>query len=756
MTRVALLIGVSQYQEAQTQGASLPPLSTAERDVAAIAKVLQDPYKGNFEEADVQQLINPDLQTIRFGIETLLRDRTQDDLVVLYFSGHALVDETGLLYFATRNTDRSNLSSTAVSADFLQALLYTSIAKKQVIILDCYYSGGIGEVDVKQQLGGYGKAVLSASISFVSLGDRVPDLSQDISAFEYSAKQRSTGLSIYTHYLVEGLETGAADRNNDGAISLDELHEYATVRVQIASPAIQPAIYALPKVGQIQLAKTAIATPKLVYRQSFENFVQRRGGNVSLLSYRTLDIRRDRLGLHPTEALDIQDSVLRPYREYNAKLELYKQVVKSVVQLETLPLSPETQQDLQYLHHDVLGLTDFDIAAIEQPILPPSLEKSFGTLMIGGVTLTLTLVAGIVSLMWYITTPDPPPLPLNWLPKIEGLPKFVSIPFPKPKPKPQPQPERSPQPAPPRPPAVPFRLRTRDPITLFGHAEPVQGLAINPLSSLLISGSWDKTIKIWDLQTGAALQTLTEPGDVVRDIAIAPTGERFASAIDNGTIQIWQLDGQRAKEIASLERTLGDRTSPVYAIAFTSNGETLASGTGDGTIEIWNVDRGKLRKTLTGHFGPVRAVAIAPDDNTLVSGSGDSTIKIWNLNTGQLKNTLTSHTDLVRALAIAPDGNTLVSASWDQTIKIWNLNTGQLKNTLTGHTNLLTAIAISPDGKTLVSGSDDNTIKIWNLDTGEELATLTDHLSDVFSVVISPDGRTLVSASWDTTIKLWR
>ncbi|MCT7981870.1 caspase family protein [Laspinema sp. A4] len=770
MKRVALLIGISQHEAGEDEDPGLPPLPTAKQDVSAIAQVLQHPEQGGFAPADVQQLIDPDLQSIRCGLEVLLRDRQPEDLVLLYFSGHAIADSTGSLYFATKNTTCKHLTNTAIAAEFLQALLYTSVAQQQIIILDCYFSGGTGLVDVKQQLGGYGKAILTASTTFQSLnrwGDRIAHPNPAINCLDYSAKQHHLGLSIYTGYFIEGIETGAGDLNRDGTISLEELHHYASQKVQILAPALQPAIYALPEIGAVALGKAPKDNPRLTYQLAVENFLGRSGGTLSLLSLRSLEIRRESLGISATDALILQENALKPYRHYKTKLQLYKTVVRSVMQLQDLPLSPEIEQDLQHLRRDILGLGDLDVRVIEEPLYPSELEKSFPTLMVAWASITLILVFGSYSIYKYLTNPVPSPAISTWLEAIP-IPSFSRT---TPDPSPEPEPESPTQsetkpgrpqnkrvrPLPPRPQAVPFQVPTQDPMVLTGHVGPVQGLAIDPQGQLLISGSWDNTLNIWDLETGVVRETLrSESPSVIRDVALDPYSQRIASARDDGTIEIWQLDRQGSDLNVALEQRIAAHFGPVYAIAISPDGLTLASGSQDNTIKIWAIETGDLLHTLTDHQGPVRSLAITPDGQTLISGAGDATIKIWNLETGELQNTLTDHTRLVRGLAIAPDGKTLASASWDRTLKIWDLTTGELRNTLIGHTDSVVSVAISPDGSTLVSGSDDDTIKLWDLTTGEERATFTNHRSDVFSLVFSLNGKTLVSASWDQTIQVWR
>ncbi|MDB9444228.1 hypothetical protein PN497_23160 [Sphaerospermopsis kisseleviana CS-549] len=202
--------------------------------------------------------------------------------------------------------------------------------------------------------------------------------------------------------------------------------------------------------------------------------------------------------------------------------------------------------------------------------------------------------------------------------------------------------------------------------TLRGHSLRVDSVAYSPDGQTLASGSYDKTIKLWDVKTGNLLQTLT--GHSLR----------------------------------------------VDSVAYSPDGQTLVSGSDDKTIKLWNVRTGTLLQTIT-DSNRVRSVAYSPDGQTLASGSGDKTIKLWNVKTGRLLQTLTGHYDSVNSVAYSPDGQTLASGSFDETIKLWDVKTGNLLQTLTGHSNPVVSVAYSPDGQTLASGSKDGTIKIWRL-----------------------------------------
>jgi|GEM_PF-1297353 len=246
--------------------------------------------------------------------------------------------------------------------------------------------------------------------------------------------------------------------------------------------------------------------------------------------------------------------------------------------------------------------------------------------------------------------------------------------------------------------------------TLTGHISMVNSVAFSPDGTTLASGSWDTTIKLWNVATGGLLRTLTGHTGYVYSVAFSPDGTTLASGSEDNTIKLWNV------ATGGLLRTLTGHTSYVDSVAFSPDGATLASGEcEDNTIKLWNVATGGLLRTLTGHTGYVNSVAFSPDGTTLASGSSDNTIKLWNVATGGLLRTIIGHTSYVSPVAFSPDGTTLASGSWDSTIKLWNVATGGLLRTLTGHISIVNSVAFSPDGATLASGSSDNTIKLWDV-----------------------------------------
>ena len=319
--------------------------------------------------------------------------------------------------------------------------------------------------------------------------------------------------------------------------------------------------------------------------------------------------------------------------------------------------------------------------------------------------------------------------------------------------------------------------------TLKGHSNWVDSVAYSPDGQTVASGSNDKTIKLWNVNTGNLLQTFEGHSKWVNSVAYSPDGQTLASGSNDNsvgevlasgsfddTIKLWNV------KTGKLLQTLEGNSHSVNSVAYSPDGQTLASGGSisyqelirlkyspdlasgsyDQSIKLWDVKTGKLLQTLKDDSGSVKSVAYSPDGQTLASGSRDNTIKLWDVKTGKLLQTLEGHSSSVKSVAYSPDGQTLASGSWDNTIKLWNVKTGNLLQTLEGHSSWVNSVAYSPDGQTVASGSRDSTIKLWNVKTGKLLQTLEGHSISVNSVAYSPDGQTLASGSGDDTIKIWR
>jgi dipeptidyl aminopeptidase/acylaminoacyl peptidase len=235
----------------------------------------------------------------------------------------------------------------------------------------------------------------------------------------------------------------------------------------------------------------------------------------------------------------------------------------------------------------------------------------------------------------------------------------------------------------------------------------------------------------------------------VECVAFSPDGQRVVSGSRDRSVRIW--DPSSGRELL----TVPGHADTVWTAAFSPDGQRLATGSWDRTVKIWEATTGRELFTLRGHTDEIRSVTFSPDGQRVASGSGDRTIKLWEVTSGTELLTLRGHKAGVESVAFSPDGQRVVSGSSDRTIKLWEVTSGAELLTLQGHADEVRSVAFSSDGRRFVSGSADRTVKVWEAAGGLELLTLRGHEEDVEAVVFSPDGLRLVTGGGDRTIRVW-
>jgi len=294
--------------------------------------------------------------------------------------------------------------------------------------------------------------------------------------------------------------------------------------------------------------------------------------------------------------------------------------------------------------------------------------------------------------------------------------------------------------------------------TLKGHSSWVTAVAFSPDGRRLASGSWDSTVKFWDVATGAPVRSISNKTGKVQALAFSADGRWLAGESYSNEVTVWDAHTGAAAHTLAGSKPMGlfGGNNYVYSIDFSADGRWLGSAVDDRTVRVWDVKTWQVLRDL---FGPPRKViyiALSPDGRLLATGGENNTIAIWDVAAGRVIHTLQGHREQVYAVQFSPDGRRLASASRDKTVKLWDVAGGREIRTLNGHRKSVTSLAFRPDGKLLASGSWDDTIKLWDTESGRELQTLAGHTHHVYSVAFDADGRWLASGSEDGTMKLWK
>jgi len=238
-------------------------------------------------------------------------------------------------------------------------------------------------------------------------------------------------------------------------------------------------------------------------------------------------------------------------------------------------------------------------------------------------------------------------------------------------------------------------------------SRPVLSLAVltGGNSALLATGV---TLRMFDTTTGKELARWAGHTDAVRSLAVSPDGKLAASGSDDRMVRIWELQSGR-----TLDRLR--HPSGVTSVAFSPDGTQLAAGGRDELLMVWDVAGARLIRSLPAPRRRVLSVAYRPGTRHLASGHYDTTVRLWDVDTGRERRRLQGHKQMVSVVACSPDGQTLASTGHDRTVRVWDLDSGMERFCGVQHGGAVDTLAFSLDGTALVSGGENGFLCVWEI-----------------------------------------
>ena len=304
------------------------------------------------------------------------------------------------------------------------------------------------------------------------------------------------------------------------------------------------------------------------------------------------------------------------------------------------------------------------------------------------------------------------------------------------------------------------RRQWEEKIHSLGHTNCVRSVVFSTDGCRALSGSYDKTVRLWDLESGKCLRVLEGHADRVLSVSLSTDGRCALSGSDDKTVRLWDLESGKCLRVLKghVDNAMSlpeGHAASVLSVSFSRDSRRALSGSEDKTVQLWNLESGKCLRVLEGHAASVLSVSLSGNGRRALSGSSDKTVRLWDLNSGRCLRVLEGHAAKVLSVSLSGDGRRALSGSDDNTVRLWDIDSGRCLRILEGHAAGVLSVSLSGDGRRALSGYSDNTVRLWDMDSGRCLRVLKGHAARILSVSLSGDGRRAFSAAVNGVLRVW-